>query len=51
MYCQEFNVAPYPGSYGSQPKKWVDTAFIIRKVLAKREESMINKQKEGMKNG
>ena len=51
IYCQEFNVAPYAGDFGSQPKKWVDRAFIIKKALAKREESMINKQKEGMNNG
>ena len=51
IYCQDFNVAPYDGGFGSQPKKWVDRAFIIKKALAKREESMINKQKEGMNNG
>ena len=51
VYCKDFNVAPYDGDFGSQPKKWVDRAFIIKKALAKREESMINKQKEGMNNG
>jgi len=51
IYCKEFNVAPYDGDFGSQPKKWVDRAFIIKRALAKREESMINKQKEGMNNG
>ena len=51
IYCQNFNVAPYDGDFGDQPKKWVDRAFIIKKALAKREESMINKQKEGMNNG
>ena len=51
IYCQNFNIAPYDGDFGDQPKKWVDRAFIIKKALAKREESMINKQKEGMNNG
>ena len=51
IYCKDFNVAPYDGDFGSQPKRWVDRAFIIKKALAKREESMINKQKEGMNNG
>ena len=51
IYCQDFNVVPYDGDFGSQPKKWVDRAFIIKRALAKREESMINKQKEGMNNG
>ena len=51
VYCKDFNIAPYDGDFGNQPKKWVDRAFIIKKALAKREESMINKQKEGMNNG
>ena len=51
VYCKDFNVAPYDGDFGSQPKKWVDRSFIIKKALAKREESMINKQKEGVNNG
>jgi len=51
IYCKEFGISPYPGSFGGQPKRWVDRAFIIKKALAKREESMINKQKEGMNNG
>ena len=51
IYCQDFNVVPYDGDFGSQPKKWVDRAFIINRALAKREESMINKQKEGVNNG
>ena len=51
IYCKEFGISPYPGSFGGQPKRWVDRVFIIKKALAKREESMINKQKEGMKNG
>ena len=51
VYCKDFNIAPYDGDFGDQPKKWVDRAFIIKKALAKREESMINKQKEGVNNG
>ena len=51
IYCKEFGISPYPGSFGEQPKKWVDRAFLIKKALAKREESMINKQKEGVNNG
>ena len=44
IYCKEFGISPYPGSYNEQPKRWVDRAFLIKKALAKREESMINKQ-------
>ena len=45
VYCKDFNIAPYDGDFGNQPKKWVDRAFIIKKALAKREESMINNRK------
>ena len=51
IYCKEFGISPYPGSFGEQPKKWVDMAFLIKKALAKREESMINKQKKEINNG
>ena len=44
IYCKEFGISPYSGSYNEQPKRWVDRAFLIKKALAKREESMINKQ-------
>ena len=51
IYCKEFGISPYPGSFGEQPKRWIDTAFRIKKALAKREQSMINKQNKGIKNG
>ena len=51
IYCKEFGISPYPGSFGEQPKKWVDRAFLIKKALAKREESMINKQNKEVNNG
>ena len=51
IYCKEFGISPYPGSFGEQPNKWVDRAFLIKKALAKREESMINKQNKEVNNG
>ena len=51
IYCKEFGISPYPGSYNEQPKIWVEKMFYIKKALAKKEQSMINKQKEGMNNG
>ena len=33
VYCNDFNVAPYEGSYGDQPKKWIDKSFIIKKLM------------------
>ena len=51
IYCKEFGISPYSGSFGEQPKRWVDIAFRIKKALAKREQSMINKQNKGIENG
>ena len=51
LYCKEFGVSPYPGSFGDQPKRWVDRAFIIKKAFAKKEQSMINKQNKEVNNG
>jgi len=51
IYCKEFGISPYPGSFGQQPKRWVDIAFMIKKGLAKREQSMINNQNKEIKNG
>ena len=35
IYCQDFNIQPYPGSYGEQPVLWIEKAFIIKSALAK----------------
>ena len=51
IYCKEFGISPYPGSYSEQPKIWVEKMFHIKKALAKKEQSMINKHKEGVNNG
>ena len=51
IYCKEFGTSPHPGSFGEQPKRWVDRAFLIKKALAKREQSMIDKQNKGTNNG
>ena len=51
IYCKEFGISPYSGSFSEQPKRWVDRAFAIKKALAKREQSMIDKQNREAKNG
>jgi len=45
FYCKEFNISPYPGSYGQQPKKWVDRYYIIKSALTKKEELMAKKER------
>ena len=42
IYSEQFGIPPYPGSYGDQPAKWVDRAFIIKNVFAKKERDQIN---------
>ena len=44
VYCEKFNTPPFRGSYGEQPRKWVDTSFLIRNTLAKREAREIKKR-------
>ena len=39
---KQFGISPYPGSYGDQPAKWVDRAFIIKNTLAKKEKDQID---------
>ena len=49
MYCKEFNVPPFKGSYGDQPYLWSYKAFLIKNALAKKEKSAIDKAKKDKK--
>ena len=42
IYCEQFNVPPYPGAYGDQPAKWVRRAFVIKGALAKKQKDQID---------
>ena len=42
IYSEQFGISPYPGSYGEQPAKWVDKAFIIKNTLAKKQKDQID---------
>ena len=46
IYCEQFGISPYPGSYGEQPAKWVDKAFIIKNTLAKKQKDQIDGRKD-----
>ena len=35
VYCSDFGISPYRGSYGDQPKKWIDKFFIIKNLMDK----------------
>ncbi len=33
MYVRSFNVPAYNGSYGEQPKKWVEKSFLLNNLI------------------
>jgi len=33
LYCKKMSVAPYPGSFGDQPKNWISKCNIIENML------------------
>ena len=33
MYARQFKISPYKGSYGEQPKKWVQKSFILSNLV------------------
>lgn len=47
VYCKDFSVPAYPGSYGDQPYRWVNKAMFIKNALQKRDNNLRAKaQKE-----
>ena len=45
IYCKEFNVPPYPGSYESQPYRWILKSNIIKTAISKVEDRQYRKAK------
>jgi len=33
MYSRQFNISPHKGSYGEQPKKWVEKSFLLTNLI------------------
>ena len=33
MYVKQFNVPAYKGSYGDQPKKWIEKSFLLNNLI------------------
>ena len=48
IYCEQFGIPPYQGSYGEQPAKWVDKAFIIKNTLAKKQKDVIDGERNNI---
>ena len=41
MYAKQFKISPYKGSYGEQPKKWVDKSFMFTYIIERQKEKAI----------
>tara|TARA_R110002020_G_scaffold188167_3_gene386828 strand:+ start:857 stop:1228 length:372 start_codon:yes stop_codon:yes gene_type:complete len=42
LYCEEFGISPYPGSYGQQPYKWIQKSFLFKKAFGKQQKKVID---------
>ena len=46
MYARQFNISPYKGSYGEQPKKWVEKSFLLNHLLERQKAKVIKNGKK-----
>ena len=46
IYCKEFGIQPYEGSFEKHPAIWIEKSFIIKNALAKKENAQIEKAKK-----
>ena len=42
MYARQFKISPYKGSYGEQPKKWVEKSFLLNSLIQRQKAKAIN---------
>jgi len=41
MYSKQYKISPYKGSYGEQPKKWVDKSFMFTYIIERQKAKAI----------
>ena len=41
MYARQFKISPYKGSYGEQPKKWVEKSFMINHIIERQKAKVV----------
>jgi|TARA_R100000479_G_scaffold100941_1_gene50257 hypothetical protein len=41
MYSRQYRISPYKGSYGEQPKKWVEKSFLLNNLLQRQKAKAI----------
>ena len=37
IYSKDFGISPYKGSYGEQPKLWIEKTFILKNLMQRQE--------------
>ena len=42
MYSRQFNISPYQGSYGDQPKIWVEKSFLLNHLIERQKSKAMN---------
>tara|TARA_R100000329_G_scaffold147149_1_gene134464 strand:- start:268 stop:666 length:399 start_codon:yes stop_codon:yes gene_type:complete len=50
MYSRQFNISPYKGSYGEQPKKWVEKSFLLNNLIETQKAKAIRDGRQHSKN-
>ena len=43
LYCKEFGISPFKGSYGEQPMKWIQKTYVIKNAMTKRDNKLQKK--------
>ena len=41
MYSKQFQISPYKGTYGEQPKKWVEKSFLLNNLIERQKAKVI----------
>tara|TARA_R110002020_G_scaffold221997_1_gene430286 strand:+ start:3810 stop:4190 length:381 start_codon:yes stop_codon:yes gene_type:complete len=41
MYARQFKISPYKGSYGDQPRKWVEKSFLLTNLIERQKSKAI----------
>ena len=47
LYCKDYGISPFGGSYGDQPKRWVGKHHTIKNALGRKEKQAMEKMKNG----
>ena len=41
MYSKQFQISPYKGSYGDQPRKWIEKSFVLNNLIERQKAKAI----------